>query len=235
MSTFIKHIPCHKCGSRDNLAEYSDHFWCFGCGYYEEKIDIASLREKINGTDYRPKPWGDIRNNISFTKHIPKKAMKWLLQYRIIPKEIEKYNILWCQENETLILVHTDEYWQGRHFGKYGLKYLSKGKKPLTIYGESDTIILVEDVLSAIKIARLSPEYCAMPLLGSSLSTEHEEVLRDIFKTIYVWLDRDKAKQGIKMSRNLRQKGMNTKSIITDLDPKEYTEGEIKTWLKNKL
>ena len=73
-----------------------------------------------------------------------------------------------------------------------------------------------------------------MPLLGSSLSTEHEEVLRDIFKTIYVWLDRDKAKQGVKMTRNLRQKGINTKSIITDLDPKEYNEGEIQSWLKNR-
>lgn len=231
MSSFIRHLPCKSCGSRDNLGEYTDHFWCFGCGFYEEKTDLMSLRERLAGTNYKPV----YMESLAFTKHIPKKAMKWLLQNRINLKEIEEYNILWCQDNETLILVHTDEYWQGRHFGNYGIKYLSKGRKPLTIYGDSDIIILVEDVLSAIKIARLSPEYCAMPLLGSSLSTEHEEVLRDIFKTIYVWLDRDKANQGIKMSRNLRQKGMNTKSIITDLDPKEYTEGEIKTWLKNKL
>ena len=235
MSSFIKHLPCKACGSKDNLGEYTDHFWCFGCGFYEEKQDMEALRERLAGTSFKPLQWGDVRESLTFTKHIPKQAMRWLLCYRITLKEIEEHNILWCQENETLILVHTDNYWQGRHFGKYGMKYLSKGKKPLTIYGESDTIILVEDVLSAIKIARLSPEYCAMPLLGSSLSSEHEEVLRDIFKTIYVWLDRDKANQGIKMSRNLRQKGMNTKSIITDLDPKEYTEGEIKTWLKNKL
>ena len=195
MSSFIKHLPCKACGSKDNLGEYTDHFWCFGCGFYEEKQDMEALRERLAGTSFKPLQWGDVRESLTFTKHIPKQAMRWLLCYRIT----------------------------------------SKGKKPLTIYGESDTIILVEDVLSAIKIARLSPEYCAMPLLGSSLSTEHEEVLRDIFKTIYVWLDRDKANQGIKMSRNLRQKGMNTKSIITDLDPKEYTEGEIKTWLKNKL
>ena len=230
MSTFIKHLPCKSCGSKDNLGEYTDHFWCFGCGYYKEKDDIKSIRNRVLGQNHKE----IFIENLVFTKHIPKKAMRWLLSYRITLKEIEKHNILWCQENETLILVHTDEYWQGRHFGNYGIKYLSKGKKPLTIYGESDTIILVEDVLSAIKIARLSPEYCAMPLLGSSLSTEHEEVLRDIFKTIYVWLDRDKAKQGIKMTRNLRQKGINTKSIITDLDPKEYNEGEIQSWLKNR-
>ena len=230
MSSFIRHLPCKSCGSRDNLGEYTDHFWCCGCGFYEEKTDLMSLRERLAGTNYKPV----YMESLAFTKHIPKKAMKWLLQNRINLKEIEEYNILWCQDNETLILVHTDEYWQGRHFGNYGIKYLSKGRKPLTIYGDSDIIILVEDVLSAIKIARLSPEYCAMPLLGSSLSTEHEESLRDLFKTIHVWLDRDKAKQGIKMSRNLRQKGINTKSIITDLDPKEYNEGEIRLWLKNR-
>ena len=230
MSSFIRHLPCKSCGSRDNLGEYTDHFWCFGCGFYEEKTDLMSLRERLAGTNYKPV----YMESLAFTKHIPKKAMKWLLQNRINLKEIEEYNILWCQDNETLILVHTDEYWQGRHFGNYGIKYLSKGRKPLTIYGDSDIIILVEDVLSAIKIARLSPEYCAMPLLGSSLSTEHEETLRNKFNTIHVWLDRDKAKQGIKISRNLKQKGIISRTIITDLDPKEYKEGEIQSWLKNR-
>ena len=230
MSSFIRHLPCKSCGSRDNLGEYTDHFWCFGCGFYEEKTDLMSLRGRLAGTNYKP----IYMESLAFTKHIPKKAMKWLLQNRINLKEIEEYNILWCQDNETLILVHTDEYWQGRHFGNYGIKYLSKGRKPLTIYGDSDIIILVEDVLSAIKIARLSPEYCAMPLLGSSLSTEHEETLRNKFNTIHVWLDRDKAKQGIKISRNLKQKGITSRTIITDLDPKEYKEGEIQSWLKNR-
>ena len=38
-SSFVKHEPCPKCGSRDNLARYSDgHATCFsgGCGYYEK-------------------------------------------------------------------------------------------------------------------------------------------------------------------------------------------------------
>jgi twinkle protein len=33
---FIGHEPCPACGSRDNLARYSDgHGYCFGCGHYE--------------------------------------------------------------------------------------------------------------------------------------------------------------------------------------------------------
>ena len=32
-STFVRHVPCSECGSRDNNAEYTDgHTYCFGCG-----------------------------------------------------------------------------------------------------------------------------------------------------------------------------------------------------------
>lgn len=37
-STFVKHEPCPKCGSSNNLARYSDgHASCFsgGCDHYE--------------------------------------------------------------------------------------------------------------------------------------------------------------------------------------------------------
>jgi twinkle protein len=35
-SEFLKHEPCPSCGSRNNLARYSDgHGHCFGCGHYE--------------------------------------------------------------------------------------------------------------------------------------------------------------------------------------------------------
>ena len=95
MSSFIRHLPCKSCGSRDNLGEYTDHFWCFGCGFYEEKTDLMSLRERLAGTNYKP----IYMESLAFTKHIPKKAMKWLLQNRINLKEIEEYNILWCQDN----------------------------------------------------------------------------------------------------------------------------------------
>lgn len=35
-SSLIRHEPCPECGSRDNLARYSDgHGYCFGCGHWE--------------------------------------------------------------------------------------------------------------------------------------------------------------------------------------------------------
>lgn len=42
-SYLIGHEPCPNCGSRDNLARYSDgHGFCFGCRYYEAGDDDAS-------------------------------------------------------------------------------------------------------------------------------------------------------------------------------------------------
>ena len=35
-SQFVAHEPCPSCGSKDNLARYTDgHGYCFGCGHYE--------------------------------------------------------------------------------------------------------------------------------------------------------------------------------------------------------
>jgi len=39
-STFLNHIPCEKCGSRDNAGLYTDgHVFCFGCGHHTRARD----------------------------------------------------------------------------------------------------------------------------------------------------------------------------------------------------
>ena len=111
---------------------------------------------------------------------------------------------------------------------------MSSGNKPLTIYGEGGTLLVVEDVLSAIKIARLRHEgYCATPLLGSSMSKQAQTQLVKRYKKIHIWLDRDKAKNAVSIRNRLRSLGVNSRVIITPLDPKEYNKTEISEWLKN--
>lgn len=50
-STCIGHEPCPECGSRDNLARYTDgHAYCFGCKYYESgEGDIKEMGKKDMG------------------------------------------------------------------------------------------------------------------------------------------------------------------------------------------
>jgi hypothetical protein len=111
---------------------------------------------------------------------------------------------------------------------------LSKGIKPLTYFGYSDKLVCVEDVLSAIKISRLSPEFCAVPLLGCSISNEWIQSISNKFKEVVIWLDRDKAKDAVKISRDLRQRGFVSRVVISPLDPKEYSKGELIEWLKKE-
>lgn len=45
-SDFLHKEPCPACGSRDNLARYSDgHGFCFGCGHYEHADGTSTHKE----------------------------------------------------------------------------------------------------------------------------------------------------------------------------------------------
>ena len=231
MSQFIKLGPCPHCGSKDNRAEYTNGFWCFGCSKYESKDDTKSIRQRVFNKNISK----DINNDIiSTTQEIPMKAMQWLLKYNITLDEIKRYGIKWEPIRKLLVLIERKNYWQGRNFGFGKIKYMSSGNKPLTIYGKGDKLLVVEDVLSAIKIARLRQEgYCATPLLGSSMSKQAEQQLLKRYENISVWLDRDKAKNAIRIRNRLRSLGVSSRAIITPLDPKEYNRTEILEWLKS--
>jgi DNA primase len=54
------------------------------------------------------------------------------------------------------------------------------------------------------------------------------------FSDVVIWLDRDKAKNAIKMARNLKQRGINSEVVISPLDPKEYNKEEMLKWLRSK-
>jgi len=46
-SQFLHHEPCPACGSKDNLARYSDgHAWCFGCNYREHTGEVLNVIAK---------------------------------------------------------------------------------------------------------------------------------------------------------------------------------------------
>ena len=230
MSHFVEHQPCPKCGSKDNLGEYTDHWFCFGCKYTKRKNDIHSIRERLNRTNMTDK---EVQMLDNFSE-IPRKAMQWLLSYGISKEEIDEHGITWSNTNQLLVLIQSAKYWQGRSFDKTKPKYMSSGQKPYTIYGEGKTLVLVEDVVSAMKVCRLRGDFCAMPLLGSTLSYESEQRLITEFSEVCIWLDRDKAINALKIKRRLKARGVDSRVIVTDNDPKEYSKGEIQEWLKSK-
>jgi len=227
--SFIKHMPCSNCGSKDNLAEYVDHYYCFGCGHWKSKNDITSIRNRLQSEHAMLSD----EININITDNIPIEAMKWLLQYGITKADIDHYHLGWCNDLNILVLVNTPNYYQGRSFTT-GVKYRSKGKKPLLWYGNGDILVCVEDVISAIKVSKANPDVTVTPLLGSSISLELTQTILERFKTVRVWLDRDKAIDAVKQARSLKEKGIDAEVIVSPNDPKEYSTGEINEWLRNR-
>jgi hypothetical protein len=51
---------------------------------------------------------------------------------------------------------------------------------------------------------------------------------------VVLWLDRDKAKEAIRISREFKQRGIPTRIVISPEDPKEYTKEELTEWLNFK-
>lgn len=228
--SFIKHTPCPKCGSKDNLAEYNDHYYCFGCRYWKAKDDLNSIRSRLQSQQTMLSD----EINLDTTNIIPQKAMQWLLQYGITQQDCDIHKLSWCPSIQGLVLAHTENYWQARNFGN-GAKYLSKGHKPLLFYGTGAILVCVEDVISAIKVSNSNKDVTAIPLLGSSIPLELTETILERFKIVRLWLDRDKAIEAVKMARNLKQSNIDAETIITEKDPKEYSTQDINMIIKGKL
>jgi hypothetical protein len=178
MGNFIKNGPCPQCLSKDNYAEYDTNFYCWGCGKYESKRNLANR----NLTLSKPLFNGVLYDGINL-------------------------------ENKL-----------ARNFSGYGAKYLSKGVKPFLTYGESDTLVLVEDVLSAIVVGRV---YCASPMLGAIPLKETLTHLKRFLRVV-LWGDYDKAAENVVNARKLSERwGFNIEVVITKQDPKYYSSNEI--------
>lgn len=232
MATFVKHEPCSKCGSRDNLARYDDgSAYCFGCGHTERS------------TNYVPRTVEAITKEIKLpadsSTQIDKVALDWLHKYNITDTERIKYRMLWSAEKQQLIFPLYDGNsnllaWQARCFDPNAkAKYFSQGKIHEVLYfcGKKTTpLILVEDLLSAIKIGRIG---VAMPLFGSEASTTLLMRLKAHYNGIIVWLDSDKWKNSHDIVNRAKSIGLPAMSVFTNLDPKEYTDDKIKFFLTN--
>jgi Zn ribbon nucleic-acid-binding protein len=208
MGRFMHHEPCPKCRSRDNLARYEDESaWCFGCGYYE-KAKFRKPRSDKARLPFR-----------EFTTNLPEANRKWLRQY-LNEDEIKLFQ--YDPESDRHVYVAGDFY-EARSVTQTP-KSLQYGKKPLHILGEGQPLVVVEDIVSAIKIARFTQ---AVPLWGSHMSRDWMAHIRGKAEKVMVWLDSDKYHEAVELAVALGSLGCLARVIRTDKDPKELTEAEI--------
>lgn len=225
---FIQFHPCPKCGSKDNLAEYSENFHCFGCGYHKRKNTLARVRS-LNAIDELKTD--DVSKGITLSKTLAIEAKKWLLGYCLTEEEMQQFT--YDYENEVLYLFFSDSYRVGRNFANAAItRYTSKGKKPVLKYGNGKICVLVEDIISAIKVGR---QYTAIPMLGAKPTEEIIQALND-YDEVVLWGDADKMRENIVVRNKLSERlGKKVKLCFTSLDPKCYSDLEINNTLQKVL
>ncbi len=114
-----------------------------------------------------------------------------------------------------------------RNFSGKGSKYIIQGEKSkfTKIYGTGSPLVFTEDVLSAVKVARICS---AMPLFGTFLNS-----IPQGYDSYRLWLDKDKQLSSTQQCKKWRQYGYDLLPIITPLDPKEYSTEDIKNFLRS--
>ncbi len=233
MARFIKHGPCKKCGSRDNLGIYDDgSTFCFGCRAYSKptrRVDYAPEEKKVM----------NIQGTLS--SKIPEENRVWLGQY-LTDEQIDEY-FGWSESLGRHVyaenLSDDSVYWEARIVGgKDGVpKVISGGSKPYSLRGawkETGVVCIVEDIVSAIKLQDLVGVVC---LHGSTIPNSLYAKIGNlpVIKTVLVWLDRDKLSPAAMYANKFRVWGKETMLIMTPKDPKAYNLNEIKEILKGAI
>lgn len=232
MSDFVKHEACPYCGSRDNLGVYDDgHKYCFGCGHYEKGNGLISFKKLEKENDRNISLPSDCSSSIPINP-----VREWLSQYYITDQDILVNKFQWSEDRQLLVMPVYDIYgkllmWCGRRFnisdrqGRYYIQGKTEGSYP--IYGNINpgTVVIVEDMISAIRVGKVATSH---PLFGSNVSSNKIVELSKKFDNLIVWLDYDKAGYAIKLSQTYGLFFRNIQTIVTIKDPKAYTENEIK-------
>jgi len=249
LSEFLLHTSCPNCGSSDARAVYlGGSSWCFSCHHYTRgKIDANSFsNEKRSIKEVRPLP-EDLGQAYSA------QALAWTSSYQIKTEELLRNDVYYSERQHRMYFIWRDGSericaWQARNFLSKP-KYISSGslEEVYPIYYcktnedslagpglpgicGTGTLVLTEDCLSAIKIARQSD---AMPCLTSTLSPTKLNRLVRLYGAFVVWLDGNMFDKAQAMARQLQVLGANARAVYTPLDPKCYNDEEIRNICKD--
>jgi len=179
-------------------------------------------------------------------------AVAWLAKFHLSIPDAIRHGVVYSPSKQQII-YQMGSVWQARNLnltlghgnsGRSRSKNFTSGNvnECLHIYGHlldstssspvqlaRETLVIVEDPVSAMRIAPLRP---SMPLLGSHLATGRLIALSGLYNSIWFWLDSDKLKEARAMAEKASLIDIHTKVIYTELDPKCYTQDELTEILK---
>lgn len=245
MANFTQHRECPQCRSDgndragNNLGVYSDgSAYCFKCGYYVP-ADLSHRMRKGDPTGHL-----EVKKQLCLPEDsdstLPRLVRDYLDKFGLTQQDIQQNTILWSERWQRVIFPYFDSTgllgWQGRYLGldKTKPKWYSQGdlKSILHIVGnqKSNTCVIVEDVISAIKVGHLQT-VAASPLFGSHLSATRILQLKHLYDTLLIWLDPDMRVKSSKFAQQVLQLGLNCRTIYSEVDPKECSDMEVKEYI----
>jgi hypothetical protein len=218
---------CHKCGKKK---------WIPRRGF-----SPRAVRALLNTP--RTKVYQDISLPSDMSYKIPAKGLVWLYEYGLTDKLIRELGFGYSEKYQRLIMpVYEDDdlvHWSGRYLGDHKKddtsKYILRTKSGKYFWSynphDSNRAVLVEDMLSAIKVGLAG--YAGVCLFGSYLKDQTIDNVADQYDRLTVWLDPDKRKDATKYTKRFSSLGYDFNAVLTaKKDPKEYTIKEIKKFLK---
>jgi hypothetical protein len=178
------------------------------------------------------------------TQNYSVQALAWAAKYEIGVESLLRNQVYYSPARNQLIFAFLDGEgktlaWQARNLSAVSKakRYYTQGdiNDVLPIYRCRDAtgdysgslarrLVLVEDCLSAIKIASVEALGAdALPCLGSSVPRAKLARLRPFYDVLDVFLDPDMWPKSVLLAKQAEMLGFKVRSIRADCDPKEMT------------
>lgn len=165
-------------------------------------------------------------------------AKEWLDKYGISNSMRVDFDVTWSPAMQAVIFPLYDQKGEvfaylSRNFVVGKPKWTTTGSPhacpliyPTSKLGFEGTCVVVEDVVSAIKVSEMVD---TMPLMGTHLNHDRAVVLTSLYRNIVIWLDNDAIKQAMGHVRLLQQvaPGVEVYVLQTTGDPKDHSLEEI--------
>lgn len=255
MARFLKHVGCEQCGSSDANGIYDDGSqWCFSCQHLKpSKVSPYVTQPKEEQTKTIALP-------LDVTQEYSEDAVKWIVKYITLEQALSNGLLYSAYRNQVIFPFYdADKHllaYQARNLSpeSKARRYYTSGDVNgiLPVYssslnnhvsngkyicssltGNSRVLGLVEDCLSAIKVASINGlGIDAMPLLGSGISRVKLSRLRPFYDVLHVFLDPDMFHKAQTIAKQAQMLGFHTNIVKAMCDPKEHTEQQLTELLK---
>lgn len=225
---------------------------CFRCGKYgvsrEAKPRHFFATKEAERIDHDSS--GAIRlpyDSERVVREWPSKARVWVARARITDEEVERYGLAYSARLGRVVLpIYSDGDMVGYQARKIydddpGPKYYTRTKHPDRMVfissnpSHSDTIVLCEDVLSAIRVGRF---VSSGAILGTSTSDYALGVLTEGRKYGIIYLDYDNRiviNNTIKLKNKLELLLDRVSLISNSIDPKQLSDKDLESLLSEYL